>query len=262
MTPATLKAMSALLNARTTVITGGASGIGRAAAKRFAAEGARVAILDITEGAGKAVVDEIVADGHEAMFITTDVTDEGQVYEAFGRVSDAFGPVDVLYNCAGGSTSKDGRVDQLSVETVDEVLKLELLSVILCSRAAIPRMAESGGAIINMSSFVAFRGAFDVHAYSAAKGALVSLTRTMAGSYADRGIRVNAIAPGAALSVRTEKRLTDPNITDGALFKFTDYPFAIGTPEEIANIATFLASDQSRLINAQTIVADGGISAY
>lgn len=255
--------MADRLKGKTAVITGAASGIGRAAARMFAVEGARVAILDVAEGAGKDVVEEIVAGGGKAVFARADVTDELQVAEAFSQVAASFGSAGVLYNCAGGSSSADAAVDKLSVDTIDRVLKLELRSVMLCSREVIPGMIDAGGgSIINMSSFVAFRGAFDIHAYTAAKGALVSLTRTMAGSYAEKGIRVNAIAPGAALSARTEARIKDPNIAQGANFRFTDYPFAIGTPEEIASIATFLASRESRLINAQTIIADGGISAY
>jgi NAD(P)-dependent dehydrogenase (short-subunit alcohol dehydrogenase family) len=133
----------------------------------------------------------------------------------------------------------------------------------LSCRMAIPPMIESGGGtIVNMASFVAFRGAFDIHAYSAAKGALVSLTRTMAGSYAQHGIRVNAIAPGVALSERAAARITSGNIAEVMTFRWNDYPFAMGTPEDIAHLALFLASDESRMVNAQTISADGGLSSY
>jgi NAD(P)-dependent dehydrogenase (short-subunit alcohol dehydrogenase family) len=113
-----------------------------------------------------------------------------------------------------------------------------------------------------MSSFVAFRGVFNIHAYISAKGALVSLTRAMAGRYARDGIRVNAIAPGIALSERAAARMASGNIAPTLTFRFEDYPFATGRPEDIANVALFLASDESRMISAQTIVADGGLSSY
>jgi NAD(P)-dependent dehydrogenase (short-subunit alcohol dehydrogenase family) len=255
--------MSNRLDGKLALITGGASGIGRASAALFAAEGARVVIADIKSSEGKAAVAEIERRGGTAAFVEMDVTDERSVADGFSRARNEFGTVNVLYNCAGGSTNDDAAVHELSAATVDWVLALELKSVMLCCRMAIPPMIESsGGTIINMASFVAFRGAFDIHAYSAAKGALVSLTRTMAGSYAEHGIRVNAIAPGVALSERAATRITSGNIADGMTFRWSDYPFATGSPQDIAYLALFLASDESRMVNAQTISADGGLSSY
>ena len=121
------------------------------------------------------------------------------------------------------------RCTSLAPQQWERVLALELKSVMLSCRMAIPPMIESGGGtIVNMASFVAFRGAFDIHAYSAAKGALVSLTRTMAGSYAQHGIRVNAIAPGVALSERAAARIVREHRGDDD-FRWSDYPFAMGT---------------------------------
>jgi NAD(P)-dependent dehydrogenase (short-subunit alcohol dehydrogenase family) len=255
--------MTHRLNGKLALITGGASGIGQASAGLFAAEGARVVLADINTGDGKAAVAQIEQRGGTAAFVEMDVTDERSVAEGFGRARGEFGIVNVLYNCAGGSTNDDAGVHELSIETVDRVLALELKSVMLCCRMAIPPMMEGdGGTIINMASFVAFRGAFDIHAYSAAKGALVSLTRTMAGSYAQHGIRVNAIAPGVALSERAAARIKSGNIAETMTFRWSDYPFAMGTPEDIAHLALFLASDESRMVNAQIISADGGLSAY
>jgi NAD(P)-dependent dehydrogenase (short-subunit alcohol dehydrogenase family) len=255
--------MSDRLRDKLTFITGGASGIGRASAGMFAREGAQVVVSDINAAAGKEVVAEIERDGGTAAFVETDVTDERSIADAFKRSSDEFGVLDVLYNCAGGSTNDDAAVHELTLSTIEHVLRLELQSAMLCSREAIPAMIENGGgSIINMASFVAVRGAFEIHAYSAAKGALVSLTRTMAGTYAQHGIRVNAIAPGVALSERAAERIKSGNIAEGMTFQWSHYPFAMGSPDDIAYLALFLASDESRMVNAQTISADGGLSSY
>lgn len=255
--------MSDRLKDRLAVITGGASGIGRASAILFAVEGARVVVCDVDLGAGEEVCEGIRAVGGRAWFRATDVTDEQAVADTFRWVDENAGSVDVLYNCAGGSTNDDAPVERLSIDTLDHVLRLELRSVMLCSREAVPRMRSHGsGAILNMASFVAFRGVFDIHAYIASKGALVSLTRAMAASNAPHNIRVNAIAPGIALSERAAARIKEANVAGAMTFKWSDYPFAMGTPDDIANVALFLASDESRMITGQTIVADGGLSSY
>lgn len=255
--------MSERLRGKTVFITGAASGIGRASAPLFAEEGARVVACDINADGGEEVAEAIRKDGGDAEFVPADVTDEHAVAQAFRLATGRYGPPDVLYNCAGGSTDDDAAVHELSVDTLDQVLRVDLRSVMLCSRAAIPLMADrGGGSIINMSSFVAFRGVFDIHAYISAKGALVSLTRAMAGRYAKDGIRVNAIAPGIALSERAAARMKSGNIASTLTFSFADYPFATGSPEDIAYVALFLASDESRMISAQTIVADGGLGSY
>jgi NAD(P)-dependent dehydrogenase (short-subunit alcohol dehydrogenase family) len=248
---------------KTALITGGASGIGRASAGLFAAEGARVVVCDINTEAGEETLGELQAAGADASFLAVDVTDESSVDAVIAEVDSSVGPIDVLYNCAGGSTNDDAAVDSLDLGVIDHVVRLELVSAMLCSRRAVPIMrANGGGSIINMSSFVAFRGVFDIHAYTAAKGALVSLTRAMAGSYAKDRIRVNAIAPGVALTERAAARMQSSNIAPVMPFDWEDYPFGLGRPEDIAAIALFLASDESRMVNAQTIVADGGLGSY
>jgi NAD(P)-dependent dehydrogenase (short-subunit alcohol dehydrogenase family) len=251
------------LDGKTALITGGAAGIGQASALLFASEGARVAIADINDVDGERTAEEIRSAGGEAWFYQTDVTSEdsiAQMYAAFDR--DA-GDLHVLYNCAGGSTDADSDVTRLEVKTIEHVLHLELVSAMLCSRSGVPRViAAGGGSVINMASFVAFRGVFDIHAYTAAKGALVALTRSMAGSYAKDRVRVNAIAPGVALTERAAARMVAGNIAPVMPFSWTDYPFGRGKAEDIAAVALFLASDESRMVNAQTILADGGLGAY
>ncbi|MHB2022216.1 MAG: SDR family NAD(P)-dependent oxidoreductase [Mycobacteriales bacterium] len=255
--------MSGRLQGKVALVTGGASGIGRASVELFACEGAQVVIADLNAEAGAPYARELHEQGWPVHFVETDVTDEAAVRAAFRFVDERCGPLHVLHNCAGGSTNDDAAVDQLSLDTIEQVLKLELQSAMLCSREAVPRMIEHGtGSIIHMASFVAFRGVFNIHAYSAAKGALVSLTRAMAGSYARQGIRVNAIAPGVALSERAASRIASANVGGTMNFSWDSYPFAMGSPRDIANIALFLASDESRMVNAQTVIADGGLSAY
>lgn len=255
--------MTDRLAGKCALITGGASGIGQASARMFADEGARIVVCDINQDAGAATAEGIRGTGGDAMFIRADLTEPASVDELFDRVIADVGPINVLYNCAGGSTNEDSAVHQLDPRVIDSVLRLELVSAMLCSRRAVPLfVANGGGTIINMASFVAFRGVFDIHAYSAAKGALVSLTRAMAGSYAKELIRVNAIAPGVALTERAAARMQSSNIAPVMPFAWDDYPFGIGRPEEIAKVALFLASDESRMINGQTIVADGGLGAY
>jgi NAD(P)-dependent dehydrogenase (short-subunit alcohol dehydrogenase family) len=251
------------LNNKVAVITGASSGIGLASAQLFAAEGARVLMLDINDAAGKTARNQIKETGGTAEFVHTDCTDENSVAAAFNVLDETFGPLDVLYNCAGGSTGKDAAVDALEVEVLHQVFELELQTAILCSREGLRRMiAHGSGSIINMSSFVAYRGTFQIHAYSSAKGAISALTRAMAGSYAKDGIRVNSIAPGVALTDRARTRIEESNIAANQTFDWKDYPFAVGTPENIASVALFLASEESRMITGQTIVADGGLSTY
>jgi NAD(P)-dependent dehydrogenase (short-subunit alcohol dehydrogenase family) len=176
--------MTDRLRGKTAFITGAASGIGRASALLFAAEGARIAACDINAAGGEDVAQAIRQGGGDAQFLQADVTDEQAVARAFAAAADRYGPPDVLHNCAGGSTDDDAATGELSVDTLDRVLRVDLRSVILCSQAAIKLMSgHGGGSIINMSSFVAFRGVFNIHAYISAKGALVSLTRAMAGRY-------------------------------------------------------------------------------
>jgi NAD(P)-dependent dehydrogenase (short-subunit alcohol dehydrogenase family) len=251
------------LDGKVAFVTGAASGIGRATAVDLAERGARVVVSDIDASGGARTVDAINAAGGTAVLVTADITQEAAVEAAFERCDEEFGRLDILHNCAGGSNDTDAAVEELDLSTLRRVLGLDLEAAVACSKRAIPRIRRGGGgSIINMSSFVAFRGVFDIHAYIAAKGAISALTRAMAARYATDAIRVNAIAPGIALSERAAARITAPNIAASLNFRWDDYPFAIGRPEDIAHIAAFLASDASRMINGQTIVADGGLSSY
>ena len=204
-----------------------------------------------------------------ALFLPTDVTDEAAVRAAVAAVERQFGKLDILFNCAGGSVSEDAPVGDVDVAAVwDKTMRLDLLGTINCCQHAIPAMVRGGGgAIVNMSSGAALRGASPAHIYTAAKGGIVSLTRALAGTYAKNNVRVNAICAGRILTERILSRYGTPDAPTPAEDqqadeRVKDYPFWVGKPEDIANIALFLASEEARMITGAAIPADGGRSAY
>jgi NAD(P)-dependent dehydrogenase (short-subunit alcohol dehydrogenase family) len=244
------------------VITGAGSGIGRAAAKMFVAEGAKVVVAELDETLGEASAREA---GAGARFVATDVTDEKSVSQMVQRAREAFGRIDVLLNCAGGSLREDRPVAEVDLSVWDHTINLDLKGPFLCCRHVIPVMVEQGkGSVVNFSSVVALRGNHIAHVYVMAKGGLISFTRALAGAYSPQGIRVNAICPGIVLTERVKSRFTGGNqIRFGGTDNVAErYPFAVGQPEDIANVALFLASDESRMVNGAAIPAEGGFSAY
>jgi NAD(P)-dependent dehydrogenase (short-subunit alcohol dehydrogenase family) len=254
----------ARLAGRVALITGGAWGIGRAAAELFTREGAKVAIADIDDKAGAALARDLCA-----LFVQTDVADEASVKDAVAASEQRFGKLDILFNCAGGSVSEDAPVGKVDIAAVwDKTMRLDLLGTINCCQQAIPAIVRAGGgAVVNMSSGAALRGASPAHIYTAAKGGIVSLTRALAGTYAKQNVRVNAICAGRILTERILARYGTPDAPKPAEDQQADervkeYPFWVGKPEDIANIALFLASDESRMITGAAIPADGGRSAY
>jgi len=244
------------------VITGAGSGIGRASAKLFVAEGAKVVVAEVDETLGTASAREA---GTGARFIRTDVTDEESVKQMVRQTRDAFGRIDVLLNCAGGSLREDKPVTEVDLSIWDRTINLDLKGPFLCCRHVLPVMVEQGkGSVVNFSSVVALRGNHIAHVYVSAKGGLISFTQALAGAYSPKGIRVNAICPGVVLTDRVKSRFTNGNqIRFGGIDNITErYPFGVGQPEDIANVALFLASDESRMVNGAAIPAEGGISAY
>jgi NAD(P)-dependent dehydrogenase (short-subunit alcohol dehydrogenase family) len=250
-------------------ITGAGSGIARAAALLFAREGARIAIAEIKPEFGSAT-EKLVRDaGGDALFVQTDVTDEASVKAAVAAAVQRFGKIDVLYNCAGGSVPADSYVTDVDLKVWQHTMSLDLLGPILCCRHGIPEIIKAGGGtVVNMSSGAALRGGSPSHIYTAAKGAILSLTRALAGAYAKNNVRVNAICAGRILTERITSNYGTPGrpgrIIDrqDAAGRSKEYPFGVGKPEDIANIALFLASDESRMITGATIPAEGGRSAY
>ena len=256
------------LAGRVALISGAGSGIGLAAAELFAREGARVVIAEIDHALGESAEARVRASG-EARFIPTDVTDEASVAAAVAATERAFDKLDVLMNCAGGSVSADAPLGKVDVAAVwKRTIHLDLLGTIHCCHHAIPAIVRAGGgAVINMSSGAALRGASPAHIYSTAKGGILSLTRALAGTYAKDNVRVNAICAGRILTDRILNRFGTPDAPKPAEDQQADervkeYPFWVGRPEDIANVALFLASDESRMITGASIPADGGRSAY
>ena len=250
-------------------VSGGGDGIGRAGALAFAREGAKVVIAEINEALGREAMEAVKAQGGEGLFVRTDVTSEENVRAAVEETVARYGKLDTLFNCAGGSIPADTLVHELDMSVFDHTIGLDLKGTILCCKYAIPKIiAAGGGTVINMSSGAGLKGASPAQVYTAAKGAIISLTRTMAGSYAKSNVRVNCICAGRIDTPRVRRTYGLPNRPGGVEDRQDStgqakiYPFWIGQPEDIASIAVFLATNESRMITGAAIPADGGRSAY
>jgi len=266
--------MNGRLAGKVAFITGAGSGIARAASRIFAREGARVVVAEIDEARGERVARAVRDAGGNAVFIRTDVTDPASVENALREARAHFGALNVLFNCAGGSVAEDKAVTDVDLAVWDHTMGLDLKGPFLCCRFGIPHLVEAGGGtIVNVSSVVALKGTFPGHVYTAAKGGIIAFTRALAGRYWRNNIRANAIAPGLILSERILSRSgLDPEAPAGGQMeaamsaneKLFDprHPFSAGVPEDIANVALFLASDESRMVNGALIPAEGGLSAY
>jgi NAD(P)-dependent dehydrogenase (short-subunit alcohol dehydrogenase family) len=245
------------LQGKRAVVTGGASGIGRATAERFAREGARVLIADRNLEAGAAAVEAIRGDGGQADFIPTEMTDEASVAGLFAQADSLMGGIDVLVSNAGWSLTED----LLGIEPADwqRDVTLNLTSHYLAARAALPIMIRGGGSIVTISSVNAL-WCIGEFGYSAAKAGLISLTKNLAVTYGPRGIRANVICPG---TIATEAGAAYWDQKAGAKEKLLKwYPLGrLGRPEDVANLALFLASDESSFVTGATMVVDGGLTA-
>jgi NAD(P)-dependent dehydrogenase (short-subunit alcohol dehydrogenase family) len=245
------------LQGKVAVVTGATSGIGETTARLFAREGAKVAIAARSADRGESIAAEIVAEGGEAIFMKTDVSEPESVEASFATISDRFGHLDVLFNNAGGSSSADGALTVAPLEEFWRCIKLDLFGTWLCSRAAIPLMQKSGGgSIINSASIVGEMGIPNRDAYTAAKGGIIALTRSMAVEFAKDGIRVNVVIPGAVMTPRVAAFFQrEPHLKkqeEAYLLGFAD-------PIDVANAALFLASDESRRTTGQKLPVDSGI---
>ena len=244
------------LEGRVVVVTGGGGGIGRASVRRLAAEGARVVVADVDAEAGKAVAAEV-----DGLFIPVDVTDEEQVEELYRAAAAAFGTVDVAFNNAGISPPDDDSLLVTGLDAWRRVQDVNLTSVFLCCKHAIPYMQRQGkGSIINTASFVAVMGAATSQiSYTASKGGVLALSRELGVQFAREGIRVNALCPGPVnTQLLRELFAKDPERAARRLVHIPMGRFA--EPEEIAAAVAFLASDDSSFVTASTFLVDGGIA--
>jgi NAD(P)-dependent dehydrogenase (short-subunit alcohol dehydrogenase family) len=249
------------LQDKVSIITGGASGMGRVAARMFAAEGARVVVADVTEPAAQSVVDEVTAAGGQATAVAADVSKEADAKRMVEAAIEAYGRVDVLYNNAGIMPEADHSVIDTSVEDWDRVMAVNVRGVFLGCKYAIPKMVEQGsGSIINIASFVALIGCSNPQdAYTASKGAVLSLTRSLAVQFAPQGVRSNAICPGPVETPLLMDWLVKDE--DAKRIRLARNPTGrFGKPEEIVHMAIYLASDESRWTNGAALVVDGGIT--
>lgn len=244
------------LKDRVAIITGGASGIGLATARRFAAEGAKVVIADLDQQTGEAAAAEV-----GGVFRAVNVADETQVDSVFDGVAAEFGRIDIAFNNAGISPADDDSIETTELPAWDRVQDVNLKSVYLCSRAALRHMVPAGkGSIINTASFVALLGsATSQISYTASKGGVLAMTRELGVQFARQGIRVNALCPGPVNTPLLQELFAkDPERAQRRLVHVPMGRFA--EPEELAASVAFLASDDASFITATAFVVDGGIT--
>lgn len=250
------------LAGKVTVVTGAAAGLGRGVAARFAREGAMVVAADTNERDGSTLVDELKAQGREAIFVRTDVSEECEVKQLFATVLARYERVDVLYNNAAILLyDSDSPVHELSLETWDHVMGVNLRGSFLCAKYALPSMLKQGsGSIVYLGSPTGLYGcAPRLTAYSTSKAAIMGLTRVMAAAYARNSIRVNSIVPGTMDTPMNGYILGDDQVREQ--YREAVPLGRLGTPADIEGLAVFLASDESAYCTGGLYMCDGGLTA-
>lgn len=253
-------AMSGRLAGKVAIITGGGSGIGAATARRFAAEGARVLVNDINPASGQAVVEEIESAGGEAFFLQADVSLVASVAGLVEQAVRRYGRIDVLH--ANAFFNRMGLAGVLAPEDWRRSMAVTLDGTFYCLRAVLPVMLDQGGgAVVITASVSGLAGDYGMSAYNAAKAGVIGLTRSAAVEYAAHGIRVNAVCPGPIDTPPVRQLFArQPSVRDAVLGALPQR--RLGTPEEVASVVLFLASDEASLVNGVALPADGGLSAW
>lgn len=256
--------MTGRLQGRAALVTGAGSGIGRATAELFSAEGAAVGVVDMSAESAEETVAKITAAGGHALALVADVTSAEAVEAVVAKAVSELGRLDVLYNNAG--VDSRGSAAEATEEDWDRCFAVNVKGTFLCSKAVIPHLRNAGGgAIVNQGSVAGLVAVPNFAAYCAAKGAVVALTRSMAIDFAPHRIRVNAICPGTVFTPLMEPMLRargGGDLEAGLAKTLVKYPIGrLGTPEEIARVALFLSSDESSFMTGSIVTADGGMTA-
>jgi NAD(P)-dependent dehydrogenase (short-subunit alcohol dehydrogenase family) len=252
--------MAGQMKDKVALVTGGSSGIGRAAALAFAREGAKVVVADVQVAGGQETVRLIRDAGGEAVFVRTDVANPVEVQALVGEAVQRYGRLDYAFNNAGieGTLAPTA---ECSEENWNRTLEINLKGVWLCMRAEIAQMLkQGGGAIVNTASVAGLVGFQNLPAYCASKGGVVQLTRTAALEYAKMGIRINAVCPGVIRTAMVE-RVTGGNPQTEAQFVAMEPVGRMGTPEEVASAVVWLCSDAASFVTGHPMVVDGGLVA-
>ncbi len=237
------------------VVTGGAGGIGQAVADRFAKDNYRVVILDVNDEAGKQVAADFRQRSVESSFQRADLTQETEVEVTFEKIKADYSRIDVLVNVAGGSMHRH-RFEEFPLKDWQTVVDANLTSTFLCCRAVVGMMRnQKSGAVVNISSDIAFSGSENRSAYAAAKAGVLGLTKTLALELATFGVRVNAVAPGRIATPRVRAAYSDQEWEESNKRIPTGHP---GGPEDVAEAVAFLASDAAKHMTGQTVHVNGG----
>jgi NAD(P)-dependent dehydrogenase (short-subunit alcohol dehydrogenase family) len=249
--------MAGCVEGKVALVTGGASGIGRATALTFAREGAKLIVADMNEDGGQQTVHMITEKGGEAIFVRTDVSQAVEVQALIAQAVAIYGRLDCAHNNAGISGGGRALTAEYAEETWHRVILINLTGVWLCMKYEIPQMLSQGsGAIVNTASVAGLIGGRGLAAYVASKHGVVGLTKTAALEYAQQGIRVNCVCPGVIQTPMTERALRDPERRARII---ASAPIGrVGTPEEVAEAVVWLCSDAASFVTGHTMTVDGG----